>query len=83
MKNHSGEKGAFARKSHISADKRWNKTERGRGGLGGGEGAAESRGCLTELIDMIISHYFIASYLFHHSKIKGSLRSCGKPQALL
>ncbi|MEQ2298972.1 hypothetical protein AMECASPLE_010668 [Ameca splendens] len=32
--------------------------------------AAESRGCLTELIDMIISHYFIVSYLFHHSKIK-------------
>ena len=48
-----------------------------------GEVAAESRGCLTELIDMIISHYFIVSYLFHHSKIKGSLRSCGKPQALL
>lgn len=45
--------------------------------------ATESRGCLTELIDMIISHYFIVSYLFHHSKIKGSLRSCGKPQALL
>lgn len=46
-----------------------------------------SRECRSWMSDWINrhdnSHYFIVSYLFHHSKIKGSLRSCGKPQALL